>query len=227
MISILFLAAVPFAVKLVTLAAGVSGYGLQSLYKIAQLLVPAGWRYASGERGCAIVWPTSEKHPSILLIMIGIGMSIALSSAAIVLIVHLAPALGLDPVELRRGYDNRFAVSGTMAVVIVLFLAFLNSALEELHFRVWLDRELSKRAGSAFGITISACAFGGMHGFIVAGLPGIPVVGIVLMAAGLAVAGACWSLMLRRPGGIYAAWLSHGLTDALLLGWGLFWLGYL
>jgi hypothetical protein len=48
-----------------------------------------------------------------------------------------------------------------------------------------------------------------------------------LVFASLFIAGVSWSLIARRPGGIHAAWLSHGLTDAGLLTWGLFWLGYL
>jgi len=83
------------------------------------------------------------------------------------------------------------------------------------------------RLGDAAGIAISACAFALMHSLIFAGLPGIPVAGIALVCCGLAVAGVTFSLVMRLPGGIHAAWLCHGIVDALLLGWGLFWIGFL
>ncbi len=227
MMVLLFLAALPFGIKAATMFFGATGYSLQSLYKIAQLLVPAGWRYAHGERGLSIVWPIREPRPSVRLLCAAVGVSVAFSGAAIIAVLLLAPVLGLDPTALRSGYDARFAVSGVGAVAVVLFLSFLNSALEELHFRVWLDRELSKRTSDRIGIAVSAIAFGSMHGLIFLGLPQIPPFLIAFAAACLILPAVAWSLMLRRPGGIYAAWISHGLTDAILLGWGLFWLGYL
>lgn len=226
MMLLLLLAALPFGVKAATLFFGVSGYGLQSLYKIAQLLVPLFWRRQAGERGWSMLWPIREPLPSGRLLAVGVAIAIGFSAIAAALITFLAPMLGVDPVMLRSGYDERFAVSGVGAVAVVVFLSFLNSALEELHFRVWLDREISKRAGDIVGIAVSSLAFACMHGFIVLGLPNIPSVVILPMIVGLTVVGACWSLLLRRPGGALAAWFSHGLTDALFLGWGLFWLGY-
>lgn len=226
MLALLLLAALPFGVKAATLFVGATGYGLQSLYKIAQLAVPVGWRYARGERGLSVAWSIREPMPSARLLFAGVAIAVGFSVIAAALITVFAPVLGIDPATLRAGYDERFAVTGMGALGVVVFLSFLNSALEELHFRVWLDRELSKRAGDVVGIAVSALAFACMHGFIVLGLPDVPPLVLIPMVIGLAIVGACWSLLLRRPGGALAAWISHGLTDALFLGWGLFWLGY-
>ncbi|MFV2069965.1 MAG: hypothetical protein ACC645_23610 [Pirellulales bacterium] len=67
--------------------------------------------------------------------------------------------------------------------------------------------------------------------------PGGPLATLLLLAAlpfcakgvvlGLFAAGVVWSGITRLSGGIHAAWLAHGLTDAGLLTWGLFYLGYL
>jgi hypothetical protein len=51
-------------------------------------------------------------------------------------------------------------------------------------------------------------------------------VAYVLLFVALLLIAVVWSLLARRPGGIHAAWLSHAMTDAGLLTWGLFWLGY-
>jgi hypothetical protein len=62
--------------------------------------------------------------------------------------------------------------------------------------------------------------------FIFSGFPDVTVWVLSLVFLSLMIAGVSWSLIARREGGIHAAWLSHGLTDAGLLTWGLFWLGF-
>jgi|GEM_PF-5490169 len=226
MVAILALAALPFTVKATTMFLGATGYGLQTLYKFAQVLAPAWWRYAQGERGVAVAWPVREPWPSARLLAVSIASGTAFGLSAIIAASSLAPAFGMDPETLRAGFDNTFKVDGVWALAVVVFLSFANSAIEELHFRIWLDGETSKRWGNAAGIAVSACAFGAMHGFILLGFPTMPIVLGLLITCCLIFAGVCWSLMVRHPGGIYAAWISHGLTNVLLLGWGLFWLGY-
>jgi hypothetical protein len=64
-----------------------------------------------------------------------------------------------------------------------------------------------------------------MHILILAGSPaGTPLV-LLLMGFAVSLAGMCWSFLLRK-GGLMAAFLSHCMTNVLLLGWGLRWLGY-
>ena len=81
------------------------------------------------------------------------------------------------------------------AVAVVVFLTALNSALEELHFRAWLDPELSRRFGNAVGITTSAAAFAGMHLFIFADMRGVTPLAFGLVfgrCSSLPWPGACW-----------------------------------
>jgi membrane protease YdiL (CAAX protease family) len=225
--SLLLLAAIPFALKAAVLWIGWTGYALQSLYKLAQLAIPMLWNLAKGERGRHAFLPAGAGRPSAQLLLAAAAVAVVFSGAAILLAHTLLPLLSVDPLAIRAGLDARFAMSPAAALGVVIFLAALNSALEEWHFRWWLDRELSARWGSKAGIAVSALAFGSMHAFIFAGTPGIPAYAIVLAALGIAVGGGAWSMLLRKPGGFYGAWLSHGLTDALLLGWGLWWLDYL
>jgi membrane protease YdiL (CAAX protease family) len=222
---VLALGALPFLAKAAVLWAGATGYGLQSIYKLFQLVVPCWWRFRRrGARGWRVLWPTDEPLPDARTWTIAVLAAFALAGSGIGTALVVLPLIGLDPHSIRSGLDNRFAVGTTGAVGVWLLLSVVNSALEELHFRAWLDRELTLRWGSAAGVGVSAGAFGAMHVLIFLGeLPARAVLGV---AAALGVAGAVWSLIMRRPGGIHAAWLSHGLTDALLLGWGLHWLGY-
>lgn len=174
-----------------------------------------------------MLWPTDEPLPNRRTWLLAAVTAIVLSGSAIVAAEWLLPFLQIDPATIRAGLDQRFTVGPMGAVVVVLFLSLLNCGMEELHFRVWLDREISAHWGSASSIAVSAGAFGAMHVLIFMGMRDLPVAAIVLVPLALVVAGVAWSLIMRRPGGIHAAWLSHGLTDALMFGWGLHWLGYL
>jgi membrane protease YdiL (CAAX protease family) len=227
--SILALASIPFLIKIGVMAAGATGYALQSLYKLAQLAVPVYWRRTvDRRRGWAILWPVDEPLPDATTVAIAIGVAALLGGTAVFGILVVAPLaeIEIDPRDLRSGFDTRFQLTPARAAVIVLYLLTMNAALEELHFRAWLDRELSARLGTSAGISVSASAFALMHLFIFANMPAATPVILLLVFAALAVAGIAWSLIARRPGGIHAAWLSHGLTDAGLLTWGLCWLGY-
>ena len=224
---ILLLASLPFAAKAATLWLGLTGYFAQSAYKVLQLAIPLGWRFFRRKQGCSVAIPTQRRFPFVRWLNLGVLLAFVFAGSAIAAILFLGPSFGLHREVLRKAFDTRFDVSPAAAVAVVLFLSSANAALEELHFRVWLDRELTKRLGNILGVGISALAFGSMHAFILVGLPGIRPEAIVAMGAGLTLAGTCWSILLRRAGGVYAAWLSHGLTDVILLTWGLFWLGYL
>ena len=222
---ILLLAALPFVTKIAAL--GTTGYTLQSLYKIVQLAIPTAWRYRKNERGFDIFWPFHEPRPTPMGWAIGALSGCMLALAGIVAI-KIAASFGLvDPASIRTGFDERFTVDASLAVIIVVFLSTINAALEELHFRAWLDRELSALWGTHAGVGISALAFGGMHILIFWGMPWFLLQTILMMAAALALAGAVWSVLARMKGGIHIAFLSHAVADALLLAWGLFWLGYM
>jgi membrane protease YdiL (CAAX protease family) len=225
---LLLAAAAPFVAKIASLVVHATSYPAQSAYKLFQLAVPVLWRrHYSGKRGLAALWPVDEPLPRATTWALAVVAALVLSGTAIVALSLLADLLGLDPGALRGQIDARFGMTPGRAIAVVLYLFTINAALKELHFRAWLDRELSARLGDAAGICISAGTFASMHLLIFAAMPVFGRVQLAMVFVGLFVAGATWSLIARRPGGIHAAWLSHGLTDAALLTWGLSWLGYL
>lgn len=225
---LLLAAAAPFIAKIGSLVMHASSYPAQSAYKLLQLLVPVLWRRRySDKRGLIALWPIDEPLPPASTWAVAVVAALALSGTAIIALSLLAGGLGLDPAALREQIDARFGMTPARAIAVVLYLFTINAALEELHFRVWLDREISARVGDAVGICVSAATFAAMHLLIFAATPGFGPTQLAMVLLALFVAGATWSLIARRPGGIHAAWLSHGLTDAILLFWGLRWLGYL
>ena len=228
MISILLLLALsPFAVKAIGLVWFAHNYLAQSAYKIFQLAGPVWWRRkVDGRRGLASLWPIDEPWPPLATWGLAVAIAALAVGAAAFCIPRLAALLDLDATQLREDIDARFHITPWSAVAVVVFLTALNSGLEELQFRAWFDRELSRRWGDRVGIVTSAAAFSAMHLFIFANMPGVTGLAYVLLFAALLLIAVVWSLLARRPGGIHAAWLSHALTDAGLLTWGLFWLGY-
>ena len=220
-------ASLPFVAKIAVLALGLQGYIAQSLYKVFQVLVPVFWRKKEGRRGLALFWPIAEPIPHLRTWLLATVAALLLSGNAIVAAPLMLPLWNIRPETIRAGFDARFSVSSGGAVVVVLFLSCVNSAIEELHFRAWLDPALSRSLGNVLGILISALAFGCMHGLIFYGIPGIPPTPLFLIIGALTIAGVCWSLLTRMRGGIHAAWWSHACADALLMLWGLHWLGYI
>lgn len=224
---IVVLALVPFGVRWLCVVGPWQQASLQWVYKLPLLLVPVLWRVWIGkQRGLAAFWPVAEPLPAVKLWLAALAMGVVFASCAIGLVVWLSPVLEIDPQRLRGAFDARFALTPLKAVGVVIYLLSLNAGLEELHYRAWLDRELSVRSSSMVGVLCSAVAFSGMHVFVFAGMPGVRGVHLVLVCLPLFVAGVSWSMLMRRPGGIHAAWLSHGVTDSGLLVWGLYWLGY-
>lgn len=224
---LILLALAPFAAKAASLLWLANNYLAQSAYKILQLAAPLWWRrHVDQRRGLAVVWPLERGWPSATTWGLAVGIAAAAVGAAVVILPWLAVRLGIDAVPLRQDIDARFAMTPGRAALVVFFLSTWNAALEELHFRGWLDPELSRRFGDRVGIGGSAVAFAAMHLFIFANMRGATLLAMGLLFVTLAMMGVIWSLLARRPGGIHAAWLCHALTDAGLLTWGLFWLGY-
>jgi len=224
---LLLLAAAPFLVKTTSLVFLAQNYLAQSAYKILQLAAPLWWRrtinHCSGRR---CLWPTDEPLPRAGTWTAAVVIATVAVLLAMLCVPPLAAWLEIDPHVLRRDFDARFNITPWRAVAVVLFLSTLNAALEELHFRAWLDPELSRRFGNGVGILGSALTFAAMHLLIFAKMQNVTAAALGLVFVALVAIAVAWSVLARRVGGIHAAWLSHALTDAGLLTWGLVWLGY-
>ena len=227
-VMIVLLALVPFALRFVSTLWLPGNYAAQSLYKVAQLLIAGGWRRnVEGKRGLAIWWPVDERRPDRTTILIAIGVALASGVTAAVTASWLAPRIGLDPAAIQERLSSRFSLTTSTMIPSVLLLSTVNAALEELHYRVWLDRALSACCGSTIGIGVSTALFSAIHLFIFFGIPNAGWIAMGGVFLGLVIGGTAWSLIARRPGGIHAAWLAHCLTDIVLLTWGLHWIGLL
>jgi membrane protease YdiL (CAAX protease family) len=221
------LAAFPFSARWLTDLFGLPIHVGQVSYKLLLLVAPLWWRRRFEGRGwLACLWPVDEPRPNAKTWLLAVASAAVLAGGAIFLIPILAEPLGIQRDALRMQFDLRFELTPVRAAIVVAYLFTINAALEELHYRAWLDRELSARFGNAIGIVASAVVFSALHMFIFAPMEGVTLPVLALIGVALFIAGSVWSLLARHPGGIHAAWLSHGLTDAGLLTWALFWLRY-
>lgn len=178
------------------------GHGL---YKFALLALPFVF-------GMRVALPTKPRPRDLAL---AIGSGCLLGAVAAALIVAVLPRVA-DPAALRAAFDARYGYTPASAIAVCVLLACVNSLLEEWFYRGFLDPRLGPLATSI--------VFGLQHVIVLGGIAGL----MPALAAGAAcaAAGLVWSLLAWR-GGIVLSFLSHALTDMILLAAGLRLLGYL
>lgn len=118
------------------------------------------------------------------------------------------------------------AMQANGMTAVLKFLAFaawlclVNSLLEEIVFRWYVDERLLKIGlPFAFALPISASIFTMHHVIVLSAFFNWPLV--VIGSVGVFSAGALWSLLLRRSNSLAPGWISHALVDAaiMLVGW--------
>ncbi|RMH58532.1 MAG: hypothetical protein D6679_04900 [Candidatus Hydrogenedentota bacterium] len=198
-----FIAAVPLLLAAAGpfLGHGWLGFGL---YKIALLLLP--FLYGKKLRP-----PRPPKRPETLPAILS---GLVLGGVAFGLVWLFLP-LFIAPGELRHAFDVRYGYSPATAAAAALLIATANALLEEWFYRGFLDEQIGPPA--------SAFCFALQHVIVLAGLGSVS----AALCTGAAVypAGLVWSF-LSRGGRIQEPFLSHVAADLVLLGGGLFFLGY-
>lgn len=194
---------------LVLLMAGLGGlFGHawlgHGLYKLALLGIP----FAYGARVSRPTLPGSRS------LAIAASSGLVIGAAALGLL-HLIPPAIADPAGIRANLDARYGYTLATVILASLLISTANALLEEWFYRGFLNR--------ALGAPAASFVFGLQHTAVLAGIAGI---GPALLA-GIAVvpAGLFWSAISPR-GEITLPFVSHVFTDLVLLGGGLFLLGY-
>lgn len=182
------------------------GWPGHGLYKAALLLLP----FAAGYR------PRRVGRSALAESLRGAATGLALGALGWGLLSLLLPYF-IEPAALCARFDARYHYDSAGKVVLVVgCLMTANAALEEWFYRGFLDAEV--------GPAVSAVFFGAQHALVLWGLAG-PVPAL-LAGVATGVAGRLFSFHAAR-GGLAAAFVCHAAADAVLLGGGLFTLGYL
>ncbi len=217
---IIFLAFLPTVSRFFVPILGVLAYVFQ---KIIQFSVPVLWRLNQGKRGMNLLWPFDEELPKRSLWVIGVVTGILIAVCGIVGL----SSIGIEASHIRSSLDSRVGVSPSGALTIIIVFTVLNSPLEELFFRIWLDKEASRRWGDLMGTSLSVFAYVSVHlAAIIVAVPFLSARLLSAIAIGFAFASVIWSVLMRKRGGIHAALLSHVIATGILFGWGLHWLQY-
>lgn len=110
--------------------------------------------------------------------------------------------------------SSQFYGAGLSALFPAVVYSFFQTGLsEEVFFRGFLGKRLSRRFGFAWGNVIQASLFGLLHAVMLAGTAGI--VNAFAVAILTAFAGWCMGFMNEKLGGgsILPSWIMHGLVN--------------
>lgn len=196
------IAAAPALVALLGTFIG-HGWMGHGLYKILLLGIPFYF-------GARMSWPRRGSIRDAVL------SGIALGALAFGLLYFILPLL-VDVASVRAGFDARYHYTPTTAVIAAVLIMSINALLEEWFYRGFLD--------GYSGVALSVFFFGAQHAVVLAGIAGLVpgiIAGVAVMPAGL-----LWTWLARRSNGIFIPFISHALTDVILLTGGLWMLGYL
>lgn len=131
------------------------------------------------------------------------------------LIVSASMSLVLDPIlpnDIQLA-NARFGGQGAKVFIPVLIFSFFATALpEEILFRGFLGKRLSKKCGFAVGNTIQAILFGLLHGATM-----FPSLGMAIPLLVIAYTGTLGWLMgyvnEQSNGSILPSWCIHGISN--------------
>jgi len=173
-----------------------------------------GSRFLLGVLPLVWLWGIARRRPALPgpkcagLVAGAAGGLIAAGAVGAAYYVLLADRI--DPGVLRAKAESIGA--GHHYVWFALFVAVINTALEEYYWRWFVFGLLKGRLPVLWAAIISALAFG-LHHFVVLGVWfGINGLAVVL-TLGVVAAGLFWALLYQRCRNWYAPWLSHLLAD--------------
>jgi membrane protease YdiL (CAAX protease family) len=197
-------------------APGPVGQAIYSLCKLWILALPLVWHFAA-ERQRASFSPLAPDTRARALTE---GLLLGLLFGAVVLAANeLVGERWLDPQALRDVLTRAGIDTPGRYLGVALYIALLNSLLEEYVWRWFAFRQLERICGPRFAVPLAALCFT-LHHILVFAVqlgPELAVAGSIAVF----VAGCLWSWLYARWRSIWPAWLSHALVDiaGLWIGW--------
>ena len=101
-------------------------------------------------------------------------------------------------------------------LLYMMFLAIINSGLEEYYWRWFVFGRLRAKIGAPAAVVLSSLAFAthhfvALHEFLDSAWLA------ALFSVGIAIGGAVWALHYHRTGRLWGVWVSHCIVDAAVL----------
>lgn len=179
------------------------GYAVKSAIKAALfLLVPMGY---------FLLWGKQWEHLKALFLpkkkdmALALGLGIGVYGIILGGYFLINPILDIDSIALQLTADG--GVSADNFLWISLYIALINSLLEEFLFRGFAFLTLKKLSNRIFAYIFSALVFAAYHFGMFAGSYA-PLIWVLAMAA-LFAAGCVLNYLNEKSGTIYPSWLVH------------------
>ena len=151
----------------------------------------------------------------------GIGVSTGLLISVGILAIYLWVLLPLGAMErVSEVARVKLAAYGGESVVglalIGLFYSLFHSGFEELYWRGFVYKGLSRSLHDTLALGLSSLGFMSHHVLVLGKFFGYESAWTYVCSIGVATGGVIWGVMYRRTGRLWPAWVSHGFVDATL-----------
>ncbi len=192
------------------------------LYSASKMIMIVGPFLLVWQTGKPKMWTCTLTPPIKYARAIGEGLLVGVVMGAAILLAGLGPLDSLLSQSAPRIHEKLSSfgiISFPVFVLATFFISVLHSGFEEWYWRIHMVGALRHHYNDWTAIILGGIAFSGHH-IVVVGYYAGPTVGICL---GLVVgaAGCCWSVLQRRHGTIYGAWITHACCDVAIM-----WLGW-
>ena len=151
--------------------------------------------------------------------MVGIGSGLLIGGSIFVAYLWILLPLGVME-SVREVAKSKLEAYGGDSVLglaaIGAFYALFHSGFEELYWRGFVFRGLSRNGSEQWALVLSSLGFMSHHVLVLGKFFGYQSVWTYICSAGVAVGGLVWGFMLRKTDSLWPAWVSHGLVDAAL-----------
>ena len=197
-------------------APGPIGQTIYTLCKLWILALPLVWHFAVERKRASL----SPLAPGTRARAMTEGLLLGVFFGAVVLAANaVVGERWLDPQVLRDALTRAGIATPARYLGVAVYIALLNSLLEEYVWRWFAFRQLETVTGPRRAVPLAALCFTLHHVLVFAVQlgPELAVAGSIAVF----VAGCLWSWLYARWRSIWPAWLSHALVDVagLWIGW--------
>lgn len=177
------------------------GYGIKSVIKLVTfILLPSVYFILNHQSPLRVLFPVKREGIKTALLL-GLGVYGFILGAYFLLRPYFDLS-GITPT-----LEQTIGVTGKNFIWISLYIAFINSLLEEVFFRGFAFLQLKKIAGEGFAYSFSALCFSLYHVAMMSNW--VSPILFLLLILSLFVAGLLFNWLNERHDNIYPSWLVH------------------
>ena len=169
-------------------------------------------------------------RPTLGGLLLGAGFALLVGVAMFILYFTAVQPIPAVAEETPQKVYNRLQQFGHATpfgfLQLAAYICIVHSLLEEYYWRWFVFGWMRRYMPAAGAIVLSSIAFM-LHHIVILGVyfPGHFWTLAMPFSLCVAVGGGVWAWIYQRTGSLYAAWLSHGLIDAAIMGLG-YWMLY-